>query len=100
MYLAIATVKEETYDASDQEIGADRDEKEAVDGRKPGGAETGHQPELQGGVATSMSAFLRVSAVIGKSVSRVKFSIVIPSRSQQVHFQTSKKKVKCSSEDD
>ena len=50
MYLAIAAVNEETYDASDQEIGADRDEKETVDGRKPGGAETGHQPELQGGV--------------------------------------------------
>ena len=50
VYLAIVAVNEETYDASDQKIGADRDEKETVDGRKPGGAETGHQPELQGGV--------------------------------------------------
>jgi len=33
VYLAIAAIDEGTYDASDQEIGADRDEYETVDGR-------------------------------------------------------------------
>ena len=46
------------------------------------------------GYATSMSVFLRVSAVIGKSVGSVKFSLVIPSSSQHVQFQTSKEERK------
>ena len=49
MLLTIAAEDEETYDANDQEIDADRDEKEAMDGRKPGGAETGLQPREQEG---------------------------------------------------
>ena len=46
------------------------------------------------GYATSMSVLLRVSAVIVKSVGSVKFSIVIPGRSQQVQIQTSKEERK------
>ena len=48
--LAIAKVYKKMYDTKDAEVGADIDEQRLVDGRKPGGAETGHQPELQGGV--------------------------------------------------